>query len=133
MQGEEKEEEKDCERGRSERLQAHEDLYFRPQKQLFHRIHFIVVLIRLLYYCVRFSGLWHMSHGSTLNTSFLMYQPQPESLLPRHVDMLLISHAELGGQTQFLQPKGEDEAWRSSRCRLGYYCQFHSPYTSVQD
>lgn len=74
-----------------------------------------------------------MPHDNTLNTSFLTYPAQPELLLHHHVDMLLISHSKVCGQTQFLQPNDEDETWRSSRCRLGYYCQIHSPYTYAKD
>lgn len=45
-----------------------------------------------------------------LDIRCLTYPPQPESL-HHHVSMLLFSHAQLGGQTQFLQPNCEDEAW----------------------
>jgi len=44
----------------------------------------------------------------------------------------LMSHSKLSGQTEFLQSKGEDESWRSSGCKPGYYCQIHSSYTGAQ-
>lgn len=54
-------------------------------------------------------------YDNTLNISFLMCPPQPESLLHHHVDLFLIFHSKINSQTQFLQHTSEDGAWCSSR------------------